>query len=210
MTMTEGVTFDQAFSATAFTGKQVFSFADDYENPYISGRKVSAGSIVSSEPEHHELELALALTERSSTLLQHSSMYQLIGGFLKEAETFAFPEQSNGNSPRDAVARIGNYLNIENPDELAIFFARNGDITTLVERAARKAICHPKFSSGEVCVFSEPGDKDYSVYINAEFSFDDYDLAYQLECSIFDDVIKPQFKLVDYRIFLSFDTDSND
>ena len=208
--MTHGVTFEQATSAAAYTGKDIFTFVDENNEkiPEKTWSKNPEPSI--NENWSDDFYTATALSRYSSTLLLHSGMFELIGDLLKNSATFAFPEQNNTNGPRDILARISNYIHIEDPDALAKFIARNRDITDLLELAARKTVDIPQYTSGQVSVFSEPEESDYCVYINADFSVESYEIAYALDNRIFEEVISPYFKLINFRILLSFDTDSDD
>jgi len=210
--MANCATFEQAFSASAFTGRDVFAFADDNDNernPTIKRTEKPWGIL--SEGAFKKGVCAVAvLTEQSSTLLQHSAMFELVGGFPKETETFAFPERETFSGPREFLARIGNYMRVENPEELARFIARNSDIAELLEQAARHTANHPRFSSGDISVFSEPSDSDYCVYVNADLAVDRYEDAYAIENQVFSEVLEPHFDKLNFRIILSFDTESDD
>ncbi|MBY6070620.1 hypothetical protein KUV35_04910 [Marinobacter salsuginis] len=207
--MTHSATFEQAFSASAFTGRDVFAFAEDKEES-LSENTEKYLEFPVEDAIQRNFNTVRILTERSSTLLQHSGMFELVGGFLRETPTFAFPERENTAAPREVLTRIGNYISVENPGALARFIARNGDIAELLERAVRRTSALPHYAGGEISVFSEPADSDYCVYINADFAVESYEEAYALENQVFSEVLEPHFNKVNFRILLSFDTDSDD
>lgn len=208
--MTNCATFEQAFTASAFTGRNVFAFADDKEEISASEHPERHWRLPAEDALQRSLRTVTVLTEHSSTLLQHSAMFELVGGFLKDTATFAFSERETITGPREVLARIGNYMCLENPDELARFIARNIDIAELLEQAARRTANHPQFSDGAISVFSDPDDSDYCVYVNADFAVDSYEDAYAIENQLFSDVLEAHFDKVNFRIILSFDTDSDD
>lgn len=149
----------------------------------------------------------------TTTLLRNSEMFGLVGSVLEDINTFAEfvqLQESDNTSPRDIVARLAGYMSIEESDELVRFIARNKDIAIVLEQVVSKTAKHQNFARGELSVFSEPGETDYSVYVNAEFSLAEYSEAYELESVIFNETIKPHFDLVNFRIMLSFDTDDDD
>lgn len=148
--------------------------------------------------------------DHHSTLLRDSGMFGFVSNLLKEATTFAFPELDDKNDPRETTARIGNYMHVDNPDEVARFIARNSDISALLEKTVQRTTKTPGFNKGVVSIFSKPEEDDYCVYIDADFAVESYEEAYALENQVFSETLEPHFDRLNFRIVLSFDTDSDD
>lgn len=206
------VTFEQAHAATAFTGKGMLFEMDDSAASRLGDQAISVTGATKNITTD-TLKSENRLRGISSTLLRYSNMFGFTDCLLKELSTFEYAIQSEdiiSNLPRDTAAGIAGYMPVEDLDSLAIFLVRNNDIGACLQKAVSRTANHPKFASGEVSVFADPEDNDYCVQINADFAAENYEEAYQIECAIFEEVIKPDFELVNYRIMLSFDTDSDD
>lgn len=206
-------TFQDAHAASFYTGTSIIPNADAMGDLYTGApteRFVEATNRAIAE-KFSSCHLVKSLT---TTLLRNSEMFGLIGSAIGDINTFAElfiqVQESDSLSPRDVVARLSGYMEVEDADELVRFVARNKDIAIILEKVVSKTSKHPKFANGELSVFSEPDEADYSVHINAEFSLAEYSEAYELEGLIFEEAIKPHFDLVNYRIMLSFDTDDDD
>lgn len=205
-------TFQEAQAASFYTGSDIFSGNDVAENHDYNAPADDFTFKVKRATKAPPFAKKF-LHRLSSTQLRHSNMFGLVETFLKDINTFAYTIQFNNvvsSSPRDTMATIAGYMPIEDITELTRFIARNQDIADVLENAVAMTATHPKYTTGQVAVFSDPGEKDYCLYINAQFSMDSYEQAYNLEGEVFDKVINPHFDMVNFRIMLSFDTDSDD
>jgi hypothetical protein len=206
------VTFEQAQAATAFTGKGMLFEMDDSAAPRLADQVISVTRATKNITTYTR-KAERRLRSVSTTILRNSSMFGFVDYLFKEISTFEYAIQLEdiiSNLPRDTAAGIAGYMPVEDLDSLAIFLVRNNEIEACLQKAVSRTANHPKFASGEVSVFADPEDNDYCVQINADFAAENYEEAYQIECAIFEEVIKPDFELVNYRIMLSFDTDSDD
>lgn len=114
------------------------------------------------------------------------------------------------DSPRQALEKVASLASVEDSRALLQFLAKNKALGPVLVNAAEEILKLDDHVSTEITVFGEPDENDYCLYINTLLSVDSYDKAYELEEAVFNKVIDPHFDLVDFKIVLAFDTDSDD
>lgn len=208
--------FEQAFHAKAITGT---TSVQDINNSFLADSDgFYAGSQKRIPCEKHWVKPVICGRSGQSsviyttTLLRESRMFgevEIPGNTI--SHWFALDKADYmTNLPRQTLEKIASLAPVENYKALLRFLSKYRALGPILAEAVEETLKLDKHVSTEITVFGEPDDSDYSVYINTLLAVDSYDKAYELEETVFNKVIDPHFDLVDFKIILAFDTDSDD
>ena len=218
MTTSSMSSFEQAFHAEAIIGTSVretetaSDFLADKHGVYATNQASMHRGLRWANVKQRLHNAVSTRLINNTTLLCDSLMFPDVEILGNTISRWLALDSTDGMAdlPRQTLEKVANFASIENPRALLQFIAKNPKIAAILIDAAKAAYQLEEHTSSEITVFGEPDDSDYSVYINTLLAVESYDKAYELEEAVFEKVIAPHFDLVDFKIMLAFDTDSDD